>query len=216
MSNSYQLNKENLLELIKPYTVLSEERKNALYQCAESVNSNNIQGDFVECGVLNGGSAGILGGILLESNMNRKMWLFDSFEGLPEPSEADIDSHGEKGKKGLFTGSEEKVRELIFDKLKMSDKRVEIVKGWYEKTVPETEKRIDKIAVLHMDCDFYESVKICMNSLFDKIQSGGYLVIDDYGRWKGCKKAIDEFFMQRNIIPELSESDYTGRVYKKP
>lgn len=210
------MEKEELFELIKGYTVLSKERKNALYDCARTVNSKNIVGDFVECGVFNGGSAGILGDIMSESEIERKLWLFDSFEGLPVPTEDDIDSHGEKGEKGLFAGSEEKVRKLIFDELGLQSKNVNIIKGWYEKTIPDFADNIDKIAVLHLDCDFYESVNICLENLFDKIQSGGFLVIDDYGRWIGCKKAIDKFFEKRGIKPDLHESDYTGRYYLKP
>jgi len=134
---------------------------------------------------------------------------------MTKPTEEDIDSHGEKGKKGEFSGSISKVKELLFEKIGLEQNQVEIIKGWYESTIPSSNVRISKIAVLHLDCDFYEPSKLCLNYFFNKIQKGGYLVIDDYGRWKGCKKAIDEFFAERGIKPNLKESDYTGRYYQK-
>ena len=210
------MKKEELFDKVSSYTVLSQERKEALYRCAKEVIQNKVRGDLVECGVFNGGSAGILCGVLQDLQADNRIWLFDSFEGLPNPTKYDIDSHGTRGKKGLFSGSEQKVRELLFEKLKIKEKQVEIVKGWFEKTIPFYAPKIKSISLLHIDGDFYESTKICLEYLFDKIERGGYLVVDDYGRWKGCKKAVDEFFKSCGIPLKLAESDYTGRYYKKP
>jgi O-methyltransferase len=209
------MKKDDLFETVKSYTILSQERKNTLYKCAMSVVQNDIKGDFVECGTFNGGSAGIMCGVLQEMHADKRVWLFDSFEGLPNPTTFDVDSHGIKGEKGLFAGSEQKVRELLFEKLKIDEKQTQIIKGWFENTIPINSQRIKSISLLHLDGDFYESTKICLEYLFDKIESGGYLIIDDYGRWEGCKKAIDEFFNKRNIPLKFEKSDYTGRYYKR-
>jgi len=210
------MKKEELFDKIGSYTVLSQERKEVLYRCTKEAIQNNVKGDIVECGVFNGGSAGILCGVLQDLGADNRIWLFDSFEGLPNPTKYDIDSHGTRGEKGFFSGSEQKVRELLFEKLKIKEKQVKIVKGWFNKTIPIYAPKIKSISLLHLDGDFYESTKVCLEHLFDKIESGGYLVIDDYGRWKGCKKAVDEFFKLHSITLKLAESDYTGRYYKKP
>jgi len=194
--------------------IYSEKRRSALFDYSSKVVQNNITGDFVECGVFNGGSAGILADVL-NKNKNRKLWLFDSFQGLPEPLPCDVDKNGEMGEKGICVGSELKVNELIFKKLGLKNEQVNIVKGWYNETIPREAANIEKIAVLHLDCDWYESVKICLENFYDKVEEGGYLIIDDYGWWKGCKKAIDEFFEKRNISPNKIEIDFTGIVIKK-
>jgi hypothetical protein len=91
---------------------------------------------------------------------------------------------------------------------------VEFVKGLFQETLPVN--RIGEIAVLHIDGDWYESVKVCLESLYDKVVPDGVIQLDDYGYWKGARKAVDEFFEQRGIQAPLKRLDYSGRFLIKP
>lgn len=142
---------------------------------------------------MNGGSAGLIASI----GRDRQIWLFDSWEGLPEPTKYDVKLSGLKGKKGRDRGSEEKVRELLFDKMGLEKDRVHLIKGWFKDTIPCQD--IGEIALLHLDCDYYESVKLCLESLYKNVVTNGIIVVDDYVDWKGCKKAVDEFIAELDV-----------------
>jgi O-methyltransferase len=91
--------------------------------------------------------------------------------------------------------------------------RVHLVKGWFADTLPKRE--IVPIALLHLDCDLYESVKLCLEQLYDDVIKGGCIVIDDYGCWEGCQKAVNEFIERRNLKVELIKVDYEGVYFHK-
>jgi hypothetical protein len=185
-----------------------------LYELASNLERENIDGSFVECGVWNGGSAGIIS-LVAEGGRGRHVWLFDSWEGLPEPTEMDVSYSGELGRAGMDFGYEEKVRRLLFEKLNLDEGRISIVKGWFEKTIPPLRERIGPIALLHLDCDWYKSVRFCLDQLYDAVVQGGIVAIDDYGHWKGCKKAVDEFVTSRNLVVKLARVDYTAVYFRK-
>jgi len=206
--------KIKLILTVKPYTKLSYARLSKLYEAASHLEKEGIDGSFVECGVWNGGSAGIIAAVA-KHNRNRHIWLFDSWEGLPEPSESDIDYKGRQGEKGMALGSEEKVKELFYRKLRLHNKVNHLVKGWFSDTLPAHKNDVGEIALLHLDCDWYESTKLCLEELYDMVVVGGSIFIDDYGHWGGCKKAVDEFIEKRNLRIELVKIDYTGVCFRK-
>jgi O-methyltransferase len=210
-----QPSKVKLAFAVKPYTMLSYPRLSKLYEVARRLHEEGINGSFVECGVWNGGSAGMVTAVA-KNDKARHCWLFDSWEGLPEPSEYDISRSGEKGKRGMALGSEEKVREVLFQKLKLSQERSHLIKGWFRDTLPVYKKHIGSIALLHLDCDWYESVKFCLDELYDSVIQGGFIFIDDYGYWSGCKKATDQFITERNQKIDLIEIDCSGVYFEKP
>jgi len=173
---------------------------------------NDTRGD-------NGGSAAIIAATATK-DINRHIWLFDSWEGFPETEEIDIGYDGKHAEKGAALGSEETVRELLFSQLKLDSDRVHLVKGWFDDTLPITD--IGPIALLHLDCDLYKSVKFCLEQLYDDIISGGYIYIDDYQYYiddyqyyKGCKKAVDEFIKRRNLKVKLTEYGEWGKYFRK-
>ena len=209
-----KIHKINLILKAWPYTMLTYPRLSKLYEMATHLERKKISGCFVECGVWNGGSAGVVAKVA-EHNKNRHIWLFDSWEGLPQPSQFDISYTGRQGEKGDALGSEEKVKELILKKLKLNNNRVHLVKGWFDDTIPLYKKDINKIALLHLDCDWYKSVKFCLEELYDNVVEGGFIGIDDYGHWRGCKRAVDEFVENRNLNIELVKIDYTGVYFEK-
>ena len=101
----------------------------------------------------------------------------------------------------------------LFEQLKIGD-QVQFTKGLFQDTLPASD--VSQIALLHIDGDWYESVKTCLDNLYDKVAPGGIIQIDDYGDWKGARKATDEFFGRRGIRVTLKRLDYSGRFLVKP
>jgi O-methyltransferase len=208
-SNSFRMMR--LVYRVRGYTAVFVPRLVALYKLSEEINQRSLPGDIVECGVYNGGSAAIMASLYQKSPVSRNVWLFDSFEGLPKPTDKDGDEAPEY--EGWCHGDLSKVEEVL-RKLHIPESRVRIVKGWFQDTFPKVE--IPKIAILHIDADWYESVKLCLEKFYDSVQPGGYVVLDDYGDWQGCRIATDEFLKKRTLDVKLIQVDYTGFYFQKP
>lgn len=185
-----------------------------IQSCAEDIFRNNIPGDFVETGVWHGGACIFMRALQKTFNENsRQVWVCDSFEGLPVPSKAeDSGFNFSKGKFPEFSVSLEDVQRN-FTQYEMLDDQVKFLKGWFKDTLPTAP--IKKIALLRLDGDLYESTMDALNALYDKVESGGYILIDDYGAFPPCKKAIDEFREAHNITAPLIEVDWTGAYWQK-
>ena len=207
--NSFRMMR--LVYRVRGYTAVFVPRLVALYKLSEEINQRSVPGDIVECGVYNGGSAAIMASLCEKSPVSRNVWLFDSFEGLPKPT--DKDGAEAPAYEGWCHGDLSKVKEVL-RKLRVPESRVHIVKGWFQDTFPKVE--IPKIAILHIDADWYESVKLCLERFYDSVQPGGYIVLDDYGDWEGCRIATDEFLKRRAIDVKLIQVDYTGFYFQKP
>lgn len=206
------IGKTRLILTAKPQTMLSYPRLSTLYNLASRLERRMVMGSFVECGVRNGGSAAIIAAAA-KRNLNRHVWLFDSWEGFPEPDKRDIAYDLEKAAKGGVSGSKEKVKELLFRRLNLDNARVHLVKGWFADTLPRSE--VGAIALLHLDCDLYESTKVCLEKLYNNVVQGGCIVIDDYGYWNGCKEAVDEFIKQCNLKVKLVKVDFQAVYFHK-
>lgn len=209
---------------VRPYTMVPSSGLNNAYELSKDVEKKGLKGSFVECGVYNGGCIALMAYIAKKAKSNRKIWLFDSFEGLPEPSKKDggkakkFASNKDSGKLksiGKNVGSINKAKEIL-RKLNIDDKNVIIRKGWFQHTIPLTKNEIGPIAILRLDGDWYESTKICLENLYDLVISGGYIIIDDYDAWEGCKKAVDEFFDKRSIETKLNKIDQGALFFQKP
>ena len=162
--------------------------------------------------VCRGGSAALLALTLRELQAKRKLWLFDTFEGLPAPTAKDPDFELADLWTGGCVGTLDEVRGL-FNRLDLAGE-VEFVRGLFQDTMPATP--ISCIALLHIDGDWYESVKVCLDTLYDKVVPHGVIQLDDYGYWKGARQAVDEFLDQRGIRVPLQRLDYSGRFFIKP
>ena len=198
---------------VKPYTLLSYKRLSFLYEAAIYLNTEKINGDFVECGSWNGGS----GGIIASLAGKRKTWLFDSWEGMPNAGEHDIKLKKKNifGERGMAISSFEKASNLLFGRLRLDPNNVLLVRGWFEETVLSVVSKINQISLLHLDCDWYESVKFCLENFYTKVISGGYVVIDDYGSWAGCRKAVDEFIREKELGVRLIKIDKDAVYFVK-
>ncbi len=185
----------------------SNARLRGLYRGVESVIQRGVPGDFVECGCALGGSAALIALTLRSLAAQRELWLFDTFEGLPAPSEEDPDFESAMLYTGACIGTLDEVQQLFKD-LRTTE-RVHFVKGLFQDTLPKAP--INQIALLHIDGDWYHSVKTCLLNLYDKVAPGGMIQFDDYGYWAGARKAIDEFLLKRQISCNLRKLDYSGR-----
>lgn len=195
------------------YTMVGVPRLKALYKLTKESDLLAIPGDIVECGVYNGGSAAVMAYASNRSAMNRRIWLFDSFKGLPKPIEEDGIKALEGFHEGWRLGHVSKVKE-IFSKLSIPEDRVRVIEGWFQGTFPSID--IPQICLLHIDADWYESVKLCLEKFYDCVQPRGFIVLDDYGQWEGCRRATDEFIQRRNLNVKLTQVDYTGHYFQKP
>jgi O-methyltransferase len=197
---------------VRPYTVCGNSRLRGLYGAIRYVVSENIPGDLVECGTARGGSAALMGLTLQRLSASRMLWVFDTFEGLPQATESDPDWEIAQLYTGSHRGSFSEVQAL-FEQMGILAQS-QLVKGFFQKTLPNCD--VEAVSVLHLDCDWYESVKTCLDYLYDRVTPGGVIQIDDYGHWKGARKAVDEFLRRRSIQVHLRRLDYTGRQLIKP
>lgn len=212
---------------IMPYTLVGVGGLEATYRIAEEVNKRKIEGDFVELGVARGGCAALMGRVLFDSDelnrVNRKLWLFDSYEGLPDPTEDDFDSalgtgtgdHVRPLPKGSCLGTLDEVKSLMFEIRGFPKDNVIFVKGWFQDTIPQKRSNIKEISILRIDGDWYESTKCCLDGLYDKVSQGGFVIIDDYQSCYGCKKAVDEFIANRQMRIDIKLDGRGGCYFKK-
>lgn len=196
---------------IDDYTMLSKERLYALERSIQRIHREGIPGDVAECGTCRGGSAALMALWLKRLKSDRKIYVFDTFEGLPPPTRDDPDYDKAAQFVGKCHGALEQVQEL-FRSLGVLDRAV-FVKGLFQDTLPVTP--LPTLALLHLDGDWYESTRVCLDHLWDRVSPGGIIQIDDYGAWEGCSRAVDEFFREFGITSPLHTIDYTGRWVQK-
>jgi len=187
------------------FTMLSAPCARALYRLTRLADRQRIDGDLVDCGVYNGGSTALLSA----GAPDRRVWAFDSFEGLPPPGP--LDGPLSEGWEGGCHGTEVKVRHAM--SAYGSLERLEVRKGWFEDTFPIAVDEIDQIAVLHCDGDWHDSVLLTLETFYPKVAPGGFVVIDDYGCWEGARRATDAFRSQRSDCSPIVTVDRSGGVY---
>lgn len=199
----------------RAFTMVGLKRLMNARQLAETVIFENVPGDFLEAGVWRGGVGIMLRGVLSAYNIsNRRLWLADSFEGLPPPNAADypLDSASEFHTYPELSVTMDQVKEN-FRKYDLLDDRVVFAKGWFKDTLPQA--AIEKIALLRLDGDLYESTMQGLVSLYDKVSPNGYIIIDDYHCVPQCAQAVEDFCAKRNISPALHEIDGVGVYWQK-
>jgi hypothetical protein len=103
----------------------------------------------------------------------RSVWLFDSWQGCPEPTERDFDCHGEPGRAGDFSASEHRTRTFLYGDLGLSQNRVRMVKGWFTETLGGAVETIGPIGLLHLDSDWYTSTREALEAIWDHVVPGG-------------------------------------------
>lgn len=199
-----------IIRAIRPYTMVGFRELRTIYRIANTAIHQNVPGAFVECGSASGGTGALLARIAKRDA--RHVWLFDSWKGMPQPRALD----GEEAQlwSGRILGQEALVYEAL-QRVQADRDSVHVIKGWFDQTLVATDT--GPIALLHLDGDWYESIRVTLESLYDRVVENGFLIVDDYGLWPGCKQAVDEFFSQRAITPTLRSGNRGLAVwFRKP
>jgi hypothetical protein len=194
-----------------------------LQHCIRDVIERGVPGDLIETGVWRGGATIFMRAALAAyEDASRRVWVADSFEGLPEPDAEKYPLeakafHGvmqSKVMKHLAVGEEEVRRN--FEAFGLLDDRVKFLKGWFKDTLPSAP--IERLAVLRLDGDHYESTMDALTALYDRLSPGGYVIVDDYGEesWTYCKKAIHDFMSARSIDVPLIRVDSSCYYWQRP
>jgi hypothetical protein len=209
-----------IYESCRDYTMTSLPRMYSLYEATKYVSENGVPGDIVECGVWKGGSMMLVCKTLLHlSRCDKRIFLYDTFEGMSRPTERDVRSlTGERAMdvwnchqngavcNWAYCALDETKNNLL--STGYDQDRFVFVKGRVEETLPGTIP--EKISILRLDTDFYESTLHELHHLFPRLECGGILAIDDYGSYEGCRCAVDEYFHRNGIKIFLNRIDGSG------
>jgi O-methyltransferase len=208
------------IELAKPETMTSPQRLQALILALRYLDRRKLPGAIVECGVWRGGSMFAAARTLLDlGDSARELYLYDTFSGMPAPTEQDKrHSDGASAADLLLDPAEDMTRaEAALDIVKATMSRsgypaprVHFVQGKVEDTIPGVAP--ESIALLRLDTDWYSSTLHELEHLYSRLIPGGVLIIDDYGWWEGARRAVDEFFARHEQAPLLNVIDETGRI----
>lgn len=205
----------------RPYTTTSTERMYALYEAIRYVVHHSIPGDVVECGIGKGGSS-MLAALTLRAcgDVERKIYLYDTFSGMSKPTEEDVDFSGQPALPKWAAGDRGRFNEWRFTSRQEVERNMEsteypqgklvFVQGKVEDTLPKVTP--EKISLLRLDTDWYASTYHELTHLFPRLAVGGVLIVDDYGHWKGAKAAVDQYLQEQSIPLLLNRIDYTGRI----
>lgn len=207
---------------VKPYTMTTPERIASLCNAVNYIVSNKIEGDVVECGVWRGGSTmAAIDTLMKAGDKSRDIYLYDTFEGMSEPTEHDkvftgtgadelMNSSTREDATSVWCYSALEEVQANVGGLKYPAGKVHYVKGKVEDTIPQTLP--GKIAILRLDTDWYESTAHELKHLYPLLVPGGVIIIDDYGHWEGARKAVDEYIAGEKLPLLLNRIDYTGRI----
>ncbi len=192
------------------YSMIGHRRLDNVRKCVESALRDEVPGDLLEAGVWRGGATIYMRAILRAYGIaDRVVWVADSFEGLPVPAN---DSDGAD-----FSGipilqvSIEQVR-ANFEKFGLLDDQVAFLQGWFADTLPSAP--IERLAVLRLDGDLYSSTMDTLQSLYDKVSPGGYVIVDDYHSWDSCRRAVSDFLASRGLSPTIESVDWAGAYWR--
>ena len=236
LANQYPTEKK---EIINDYKYSIKFTNRSIFQVLniESVlrylNENSISGSLVEAGTFTGGcSAYILKAHMrIEKSQFKEFWGFDSFEGMPAPTlnDGDQSSIWLTGKKmndldndylGKLVGhsmNKANYKKCLnyLEKTGYPLDKINLIKGWFQDTLKVNKHLIKKIALLRLDGDFYESTMVTLEELYPLVSKGGVIIVDDYGGFQGCKKAVDEYFEKINYHPPLIYVENSIRYFIK-
>ncbi len=197
------------------HTMIGIKRLRNLRVLTEEVIRNQVPGDFVETGVWRGGACIMMRAVLKAYRItDRRVWVADSFQGVPPPdaqnypADRDSDYHTFPD----LSVPADVVRRNI-GKYGLLDDQIVFLEGWFRDTLPAAP--IERLALLRLDGDLYESTIVALNALYEKLSVGGYAIVDDYHVVDGCRAAVSDFRAERGVRSELSEIDGVGVFWQK-
>jgi O-methyltransferase len=196
-------------------TMVGFRRLDQLTKCAVDVCEQGIPGDLLEAGVWRGGACILMRGVLAAlGDESRKVWVADSFEGLPKP---DIEKYPADANDPHWTFTQLAVGidevKNNFRRYDLLDDQVVFLQGWFSETLPTAP--IDRLAVLRVDGDMYGSTMDVLSALYSKVSPGGYVIIDDYGAIKSCRQAVEDFRELHSIDSPIEWIDWTGVFWRR-
>lgn len=200
-----------------PFTMTSVERMFALYEATHYIHRAEVGGAVVECGVWRGGSSMLAAHVMARYQSTRKLLLFDTFTGMPEPGPKEGPAvhrkWAEHQAKGGWAHSPRREVERNIASTGLASDRFRLVEGLVEDTIPRESP--EAIALLRLDTDFYESTIHELVHLYPLLASGGVLIIDDYGTFDGARKAVDDYLAEQPPVL-LTRIDRDSRLIVKP
>jgi hypothetical protein len=211
----------DLAKKCENYTSTTTERMYALYKATQYTVAQKVPGDIVECGVWKGGSC-MLSALILKhmGETNKKIYMYDTYQGMSEPSTIDVSHWGgeamERWKK-LQRGNHNEWAYVSLEEVKKNmfstgypQENLVFIKGKVQETIPQVMP--DKVSLLRLDTDWYESTYHELLYLFPRLSQNGVIIIDDYGYWKGVKEATDKYFQENAVKILLNRIDHSGRI----
>ncbi len=199
------------LRLTPRFTMIAPRLLSRMHDVASEVARRGVEGDIVECGVWNGGSLALLAAAA--GSPCRHAWAFDSFEGLPPPTERDPAILRSSWFKGWNTGSPERVTEA-WRRCGLPADRLRVVPGWFEETFRKSS--VPAIAILHIDADWYDPIHLCLERWYDHVAPGGAVLLNDWNLYSGANRAVADFFARRGGGPEVRPLSNVGGYFQKP
>lgn len=196
-------------------TMVGRQRLADVRSCVDSVMADGVPGDFIETGVWRGGVTILMRGMLEAwADTDRRVWVADSFQGLPAPdAEAFPQDVGhDMSDVPTLAVSADQVR-ANFDRYGLLDQQVRFLEGWFRDTLPSAP--IEQLAILRLDGDMYESTMDALEALYPKLSVGGYVIVDDYGAWEPCRQACTDYRERHGITDEIVSVDWTGVHWRR-
>ncbi len=191
-------------------TMIGLGRLDNVQECVETVITDGIPGDLIETGVWRGGASIFMRAVLAAYEVtDRIVWAADSFEGFPtQGSRRHSQDRGTDFTGGL--GAEVLAVDLAtvkqnFARYGLLDDQVRFLAGWFSETLPIAP--IEQLAVIRLDGDMYESTWDALDVLYPKLSPGGFVIVDDYRTFAGCREAVDTYRTQHEITDPIREID---------
>jgi O-methyltransferase len=195
-----------------PATMIGKARLDNIEMCVRVIVSEGIAGDLMETGVWRGGATIFMRGMLkILGNNDKNVWVVDSFQGLPEP-ELEQDEGINYHLDPMLSVDLETVKRN-FEYFDLLDDRVQFLQGWFADTMATAP--VEKLSLLRLDGDLYKSTMDVLEPIYDKVEPGGFIIIDDYGAIPACKQAVHDFRESRGITEPIETIDWTGRYWRK-
>lgn len=195
-------------------TMIGLRRLENLQDCVRTVATERVPGDLIETGVWRGGAVIFMRALLKAYNeQNRTVWVADSFRGLPKPEANRAHDIEDALWSQEFLAVPQEQVQANFERYDLLDDQVRFLPGWFQDTLPTAP--IERISVMRLDGDMYDSTMVALRSLYPKLSVGGYVIIDDYHAIRACKEAVDDFRNEFGITDELHQVDWTCRFWRR-
>ncbi len=195
-------------------TMVGLARLDNVQRCVTDVLADDVPGDLIETGVWRGGTVIFMRAILAAyGDTSRCVYVADSFDGLPPPNPAlyPADEGLDLTDRGLAIGLEQV--KANFERYGLLDDRVKFLVGWFKDTLPAAP--VDRLSVIRLDGDLYESTTDALRSLYPKLSVGGYVIVDDYGAYDACRRAVDDYRAEHGITEKIETIDWTGAYWRR-